>query len=69
MKQRENYKIENILFRDISYNSLLPSKIEGNDFDSNIVQVRLENISVCGNRVKTLLPMFTVGRGCDVEIK
>lgn len=68
-KQKENYRVENILFRNISYSSPMPSKIEGNDSDSNIIQVRMENISVCGERIKTLSPNFIVGKSCMVELK
>ena len=68
-EEKENFEIKNVEFKNISYTSYMPSKIAGNGSDSNIVQVRTENINA--NRFCITEPgaLFTVGDFCDVTFE
>lgn len=64
-EEKENFEIKNVEFKNISYTSYLPSKIEGNG-GTNTVQVRTENINANGFFVSRPSLLFSVGDFCDV---
>lgn len=68
-EEAENFEMKNIVFRNISYTSYLPSKIAGNGSDTNTVQAELENITVCGKPLTYPSFMLNIGRDSDVTIK
>lgn len=68
-EEAENFEMKNIVFRNISYTSYLPSKIAGNGNDTNTVQAQLENITVCGKPLTYPSFMLNIGRDSDVTIK
>ncbi len=68
-EEAENFEMKNIVFRNISYTSYLPSKIAGNDSDTNTVQAELENITAYGKKVTLPSLLFNIGRYSDVTIK
>ena len=68
-KEKENFNIKNVVYKNISYTSYLPAKIDGNGKDSNTVQVILDNITANGFDVKREKPLLSVGDFCDVTIK
>ena len=63
----QDFEIRNIVFRNISYTSYMPSKIDGNGYDSNTVQVQLDGITVCGKSLPMPEWLFCIGRDCDVS--
>lgn len=68
-EEAENFEMKNIVFRNISYTSYLPSKIAGNGSDTNTVQAELENITAYGKKVTLPSFLFNIGRDSDVTIK
>lgn len=66
-EEKENFEIKNIEFRNISYTSYMPSKIEGNDSSTNTVQVEMSNIKANGFYVTRPFVLFSVGKFCDVS--
>ena len=68
-EEAENFEMKNIVFRNISYTSYLPSKIAGNDSDTNTVQAELENITAYGKKVTLPSLLFNIGRDSDVTMK
>ena len=65
-EEKANFKLDNVKFRNISYTSYLPSKIEGNASDTNTVHVEMENIRANGFSVLQSGASFLVGKFCDV---
>lgn len=68
-EEKENFEIKNVAFRNISYTSYMPSKISGNDKESNTVQVELENINACGQKVTIPELFFKIGKYSSVTSK
>ncbi len=66
-EEKENFKIENVQFRNISYTSYMPSKIDGNGSETNTVNVDLENVTANGKLVKRKGLRFEIGKNCVVE--
>lgn len=65
-RQEKDFSIGNVVFRNIEYNSPMPSKIEGNDHWSNRVQVTFENITANGKRLDSAGNAFQIGANCEV---
>lgn len=65
-EEAENFEIKNIVYRNISYTSYLPAKIDGNASDTNTVDVKLENITAAGFDVTKAGIFFEVGKNADV---
>lgn len=65
-EEAEHFEIKNIVFRNISYTSYMLPKIAGTDSDTNTVQVKLEDITVCGNKQPFPQIMFFIGKNCEV---
>lgn len=65
-EEKENFEINNVEFKNISYTSYLPSKIEGNGSNTNTVQVEMKNINANGFPVLRPSVLFSVGKFCDV---
>ena len=68
-EEAQNFEIKNVLFKNISYTSYLPSKIAGTDSDTNTVQVELENVTVCGKPCRIPQLMFELGKHTSVTVK
>lgn len=68
-EDKENFEIKNVEFKNISYTSYLPSKIEGNSSDTNTVQVKTENINANGFDITKPSMLFFVGDNCDVTFE
>lgn len=68
-EEKENFEIKNVEFKNITYTSYIPSKIEGNGSDTNTVQVRLEDIEANGFSVWHPGLKFFVGRHCDTTFE
>lgn len=68
-EEAQNFEIKNVLFKNISYTSYLPSKIAGTDSDTNTVQVELENVTVCGKPCRIPQLMFEIGKHTSVTVK
>lgn len=66
-EEGENFVIDNVNFKNISYTSYMPSKIEGNESETNTVNVALENITANGKTVKRKGLRFEIGKNCNVE--
>ncbi len=68
-EEKENFKLDNIEFRNISYTSYMPSEIEGNGSDTNTVNVTLKNITA--NNFSVLRPglLFTTDKTCNVTFE
>ncbi len=66
-EEKEDFEIKNIVFRNISYTSYLPAKIAGNSSDTNTVQVKLDNITVCGKALNFPELVFNIGKNCIIE--
>ncbi|MBR3597695.1 MAG: hypothetical protein IKL47_12040 [Clostridia bacterium] len=65
-EEKENFEIKNVVYRNISYTSYLPSKIAGTGSNTNTVQVELDGITVCGKELCFPEFLFNIGRHCDV---
>lgn len=65
-EEAENLEIKNVVFRNISYTSYMTPKIAGTDSNTNTVQVKLDGITVCGEKQSLPQLMFTIGKYCDV---
>ncbi len=65
-EKAENFKIKNVVFRNVSYTSYMKPKIAGTDSDTNTVQVELENITAFGKRQPFPKTMFSIGKYCEV---
>lgn len=68
-EEAENFNISNIEFKNISYTSYMPSKIEGNKSDTNTVQVDLKNIQANGFSVTKPGLLFPSGDYCDITFE
>lgn len=68
-EEKENFEIKNVVYRNISYTSYLPSKIAGTGSNTNTVQVELDGITVCGKELCFPEFFFNIGRHCDVTKK
>ena len=66
-EEKENFEMKNIIYRNISYTSYLPSKIDGNESDTNTVEVTLENINACGYDVTKQGIFLEKGKNCSVN--
>lgn len=66
-EEKENFEIKNVEFRNISYTSYMPSKIDGTGSDTNTVQVKAENITANGKRLSKPGSSFVIGDFCDVD--
>ena len=66
-EEAENFEMKNIVFKNISYTSYLPSKIAGTDSNTNTVQVTLDGITVMGKPQPFPTVLFNIGRYCDVK--
>ncbi|MBQ8227513.1 MAG: hypothetical protein IJZ88_00720 [Clostridia bacterium] len=67
--EAEDFEIKNVQFKNITYTSYLPSKIDGNGNKSNTVGVKVENVIGNGKKIKRPGIMFYTGRYCDVEFQ
>ncbi|MBQ7956829.1 MAG: hypothetical protein IJ279_02235 [Clostridia bacterium] len=65
-EERENFEIKNVVYRNISYTSYLPSKIDGNESDTNTVDVKLENITAAGYPVTKAGIFLEKGKNSNV---
>ncbi len=66
-EEKENFEIKNVEFRNISYTSYMPSKIDGTGSDTNTVQVKAENITANGKKLSAPGLSFLTGKFCDVD--
>ncbi|MBQ7121122.1 MAG: hypothetical protein IJO03_02540 [Clostridia bacterium] len=64
---KENFTIDNVVFRNITYTSYMPSKIDGNGSDTNTLNAKIENVSGNGFAVSGKGARFTVGKHCNVD--
>ncbi len=67
--EAENFEIKNVQFKNITYTSYLPSKIDGNRHKSNTVEVKVENVIGNGKKIKRPSIRFFVGLHCDVDFE
>lgn len=67
--EKENFEIKNVEFRNISYTSYLPSKIEGNGSSTNTLQAELKNIKANGRPVQRESMLFSAGEFCNVTFE
>ncbi len=65
-EERENFEIKNVVYRNISYTSYLPAKIDGNESDTNTVDVKLENITAAGYPVTRAGIFLEKGKNSNV---
>ncbi len=68
-EEKENFEIKNVKFKNITYTSYLPSKIAGNESDTNTVEVQLENITGNGKKFNKPSLWFETGNNCNVNFK
>lgn len=68
-EEAQNFEIKNVLFKNISYTSYLPSKIAGTGSNTNTVQVELENVTVCGKPCRFPRLMFEIGKHTSATVK
>lgn len=66
-EEKENFTIGNVNFKNITYTSYMPSKIAGNESDTNTVGVRLENINANGHTVTKPDIFFVTDKNCEIE--
>lgn len=66
-EEAENFEMKNIKFRNISYTSYMPGKIDGTDSATNTLQVELENIKAAGYDVTGNSVFLKIGRNCNAE--
>lgn len=66
--EKENFEMKNVVYRNITYTSYMPSKIEGNE-NENTVQVKIENVTANGKSIKNKGSQFKVGGNCDVTFE
>lgn len=67
--EKENFKLDNVEFKNITYTSYMQSKIAGNDSDTNTVGVTLENINANGFDVSRPFSFFELGKHCNVTFR
>ncbi|MBQ2848757.1 MAG: hypothetical protein IJE74_10920 [Clostridia bacterium] len=65
-EEAQNFEIKNVVFRNISYTSYMPPKIAGTDSNTNTVQVKLDNITVCGKQQPIPQAIFNIGKYCEI---
>ena len=65
-EEAENFEVKNIVYRNISYTSYMPGKIDGTDSDTNTLDVKLENITAAGYDVNGNGIFLEVGRNAKV---
>ncbi len=68
-EEKEDFGIRNVEFRNITYTSYLPSKIDGNGRKSNTVEVKLSNINANGSEVTRPYSHFYAGEFCNVKFE
>lgn len=66
-EEKENFEMKNIQFKNITYTSYMPSKIDGNGKESNTLQAKLENVEANGHSLSKAGSLITVGEHCDVS--
>ena len=66
-EEAENFEMKNIKFRNITYTSYMPGKIDGTDSTTNTLQVELENIKAAGYDVTDNSIFLKIGRNCNAE--
>lgn len=62
-----DFKISNVIFRNISYTSYMNPKISGTKSDSNTVEVKLDNILLFGKYEANPQLSFIIDNYCDVK--
>lgn len=65
-EEKENFKIDNVEFKNITYTSYMQSKIAGTDSDTNTVKVTLKNVKSNGFTPNRFNRFFVLGEHCDV---
>ncbi len=68
-EEKESFEMKNVEYKNITYTSYMPSKIEGNGSGTNAVQVKLENITANGHSLTRAGSLITVGDNCDVKFE
>ena len=68
-EEAENFEIENVVFRNVSYTSYMSPKIAGNGSNTNKVQVELDGITANGNKLQSPQTRFIIGKYCEVTSK
>jgi len=68
-EEAENFEIENVVFRNVSYTSYMSPKIAGNGINTNKVQVELDGITANGNKLQSPETRFIIGKYCEVTSK
>lgn len=66
-EEKENFEIKNVEFRNITYTSYMPSKIDGTGSNTNTVQVKAENITANGKKLSKPGSSFIIGDFCNVD--
>lgn len=67
-EEKENFEIKNVKFKNITYTSYMPSKIEGNSH-TNTVQAEISNVTANGFSVSQPSMLFRIGDNCDVSFE
>lgn len=68
-EEKENFTLKNVEYKNITYTSYMPSKIEGNSSDTNTVEVKLDNVTANGHALTRAGSLITVGDNCDVKFE
>ena len=66
-EEKENFKMNNIVYKNITCTAYMPSKIEGNASDTNTVQVRLENVTANSKLLTEEGRWLEIGGSCEVN--
>lgn len=66
-EEKEIFEIKNVEFRNITYTSYMPSKIDGTGSNTNTVQVKAENITANGKKLSKPSSSFIIGDFCNVD--
>lgn len=65
-EEKENFEIKNVVYKNITYTSYMPSKIAGNGSSTNTVQAEIKNVRANGDPITQKGKRFEVGDNCDV---
>lgn len=68
-EEKENFGMNNIVYKNITCTSYMPSKIEGNASDTNTVQVKLENVTANGDLLTKEGNWLEIGENCNVSFE
>lgn len=68
-EEKENFEMNNIVYKNITCTSYMPSKIDGNASDTNTVQVKLENVTANGDLLTKTGRNLEVGKFCEVTFE